>query len=395
MKITKIIIRKLSGTINFDGQFWEERLVRPIDIYKEYEIEQNETNKTGKFLTESIFIEIYTDNDLSGIAGPIDEQQAFIIEKDLSKIILGKNPLAIELLWDQMHRLSVHGRQGITMQAISAIDCALWDIKGKYFNTPIYNLIGGPTRNSIPAYASMLGFNVTDMTLVAERALEYKTKGFDAQKWFFRYGPMSGKEGLKKNIQLVETLRNTLGEDYDIMLDCWQSMDYKYVLDLARNIEPFRPFWLEEVVMPDRIDTYKKIKEKINIPLSGAEHEYTRWGMYRFIEKQALDILQPDIYWAGGLSEVIKIANLASTYDLIIIPHGHSSNVTLHFSLSQIPIHTPYQEYLIKWNFVHQHFLKYPEIPVQGQFGIPRRIGLSMELDQEKIEKEDKVVINN
>ena len=395
MKITKIIIRKLFGTINFDGQFWEERLVRPIDIYKEYEIEQNETKKTAKFLTESIFIEIYTDNDLSGIAGPIDEQQAFIIEKDLSKIILGKNPLAIELLWDQMHRLSVHGRQGITMHAISAIDCALWDIKGKYFNSPIYNLIGGPTRNSIPAYASMLGFNVTDMTLVAERALEYKTKGFDAQKWFFRYGPMSGKEGLKKNIQLVETLRNTLGEDYDIMLDCWQSMDYKYVLDLARNIEPFRPFWLEEVVMPDRIDTYKKIKEKINIPLSGAEHEYTRWGMYRFIEKQALDILQPDIYWAGGLSEVIKIANLASTYDLIIIPHGHSSNATLHFSLSQIPIHTPYQEYLIKWNFVHQHFLKYPEIPVQGQFEIPKRIGLSMELDQEKIEKEDKIVINN
>ena len=273
-------------------------MVRPIDIYKEYEIEQNETKKTGKFLTESIFIEIYTDNDLSGIAGPIDEQQAFIIEKNLSKIILGKDPLAIELLWDQMHRLSVHGRQGITMQAISAIDCALWDIKGKYFNTPVYNLIGGPTRNSIPAYASMLGFSVTDMSLVAERALEYKSKGFNAQKWFFRYGPMSGKEGLKKNIELVETLRNTLGEDYDIMLDCWQSMDYKYVLDLARAIEPFRPFWLEEVVMPDRVDIYKKIKDKVNIPLSGAEHEYTRWGMYRFIEKQALDILQPDIYWA-------------------------------------------------------------------------------------------------
>ena len=395
MKITKIIIRKLFGTINFDGQFWEERLVRPIDIYPEYEIEQGEAKKKGKFLTESIFIEIYTDNDLSGIAGPIDEQQAFIIEKNLSEIILGKDPLAIELLWDQMHRLSVHGRQGITMQAISAIDCALWDIKGKYFNTPIYNLIGGPTRNSIPAYASMLGFNVTDMSLVAERALVYKEKGFDAQKWFFRYGPMSGKEGLKKNIELVETLRNTLGEDYDIMLDCWQSMDYKYVLDLARNIEPFRPFWLEEVVMPDRIDIYKKIKEKINIPLSGAEHEYTRWGMFRFLEKKALDILQPDIHWAGGLSEVMKIASLASTYDLIIIPHGHSSNATLHFSLSQIPIHTPYQEFLIKWNIVHQHFLKYPEIPVQGQFRIPTRAGLSMELDQEKVEKEDKVVINN
>ena len=87
-----------------------------------------------------------------------------------------------------------------------------------------------------------------------------------------------------------------------------------------------------------------------------------------FYEKNALDILQPDIYWAGGLSEVIKIANLASTYDLITIPHGHSSNATLHFSLSQVPIHNPYQEYLIKWNKVHQHFLKTPEKPIKGFF---------------------------
>ena len=113
----------------------------------------------------------------------------------------------------------------------------------------------------------------------------------------------------------------------------------------------------------------------------------------RFIEKKALDFLQPDIYWAGGLSEVLKISNLATTYDLITIPHGHSSNASLHFSLSQVPIHTPYQEFLIKWNKVHQHFLKTPEIPEKGFFSITELNGLGMELDSDKIEKEEKLEI--
>lgn len=392
MKIKKVNIRKLQGSFKSESIFWEDRLVRPIDIYSEYAKEGHENKDFQKgdiVKTSSIFVEIHTDQGLYGTAGPIDDSHADIIEKSLSKIIIGKDALAIELIWDQMHRLSVHGRQGISMMAISAIDCALWDLKGKYYNTPVYKILGGATRKSIPAYASMLGFNVTDMSLVSERAKLYKDKGFTAQKWFFRYGPMAGIDGLNKNVEMVKTIRESVGEDYEIMLDCWQSMDYKYVVQLAKKIEEYRPYWLEETVMPDRVEIYKKIKDKINIPLSGAEHDYTRWGMLRFIEKNALDIYQPDIYWAGGLSEVIKIANLASTYDLITIPHGHSSNATLHFSLSQVPIHTPYQEYLIKWNKIHQHFLKTPEKPIKGYFTETDLVGLGMELDKERIEKEE------
>ena len=396
MKITKLVIRNLSGHFESDGEFWEERLVRPIDIYPEYEIEKHENwslQKNKNVSTNSIFVEIHTDNDMYGTAGPIDSLQADVIEKSLSKIILGKDPLAIELLWDQMHRINVHGRQGITMMAISAIDCALWDLKGKFYETPVFKILGGPTRKEVPAYASMLGFNVTDMGLVKDRSKYFKDQGYTAQKWFFRYGPMSGNEGLKKNIEMVKTLRETLGDSYEIMLDCWQSMDYKYVVQLAKNIEEFRPYWLEETVMNDRVEIYKKIKDKISIPLSGAEHDYTRWGMLRFIEKKALDFLQPDIYWAGGLSEVIKISSLATTYDLIPIPHGHSSNASLHFSLSQVPIHTPYQEFLIKWNKIHQHFLKTPETPDKGKFYETDLVGLGMELDIDKIEKEEKIEI--
>jgi L-alanine-DL-glutamate epimerase-like enolase superfamily enzyme len=288
-----------------------------------------------------------------------------------------------------MHRSQVHGRQGETMMAISAIDCALWDLKGKYFGVPVYVLLGGPTRQKVPAYASMLGFNVTDMGKVKERALEYKKKGYTAQKWFFRYGPMSGYEGLKKNVEMVKAVRETVGDDYDIMLDCWQSMDIGYVLKLIKNIEDYNPAWLEECVMPDRVSSYRKIREKTSIPLSGAEHEYTRWGFKRFIDQEALDILQPDIYWAGGLSETLKIATLGTAADLITIPHGHSTQAGTHFSVTQSPIHTPYQEYLIKWNVIHQHFLKDPVVPIRGNIKIPTIPGMAMDLDPEKIQKEE------
>ena len=111
--------------------------------------------------------------------------------------------------------------------------------KGKILNQPVYKLLGGATVNKIPAYASMLGYNVLDMKLVKARALEYKSKGFKAQKWFFRYGPAKGVEGLKKNIELVKTLRETLGDDYELMFDCWQSMDVPYVLSLIDAIAAF------------------------------------------------------------------------------------------------------------------------------------------------------------
>ena len=194
------------------------------------------------------------------------------------------------------------------MLAISAVDCALWDLKGRWLGQPVFRLLGGPTRDTVPAYASMLGFAVLDMGRVRERAAEYKALGYPAQKWFFRHGPMSGHDGMRKNVELVRTLRETLGDDYDIMLDCWQSFDPIYAVELAERIAEYRPRWLEECVMPDRIDSYRRVKERTQIPLSGAEHEYTRWGFKRFIDAEALDVLQPDIYWAGGLSETLKIA---------------------------------------------------------------------------------------
>jgi L-rhamnonate dehydratase len=395
MKIAKIRFRKLTGTMETNGPFWEERLLRPIDIYPEYRrggrTEGGEQVDDKHLRLVQYFLDIETDEGIVGRAGPVGADAARLVLTQLAPIIVSKDPRAIELLWDQMHRLQVHGRQGDAMIAISAVDCALWDILGLSLNAPAWRLLGGPTRTEIPAYVSMLGYVVEDLGKVRERAMRYKEIGFSAQKWFIRHGPASGHEGMKLNVGMVRTLRESLGDDYDIMIDCWQGLNFDYAVDFASRIEEYRPRWLEECFMPDRIDSYVKLKAKTRIPLSGAEHEYTRWGFKRFVEKDALDILQPDPYWCGGLSETMKIAAYATVHDLITIPHGHSTPLNIHFSAAQSPIHTPYQEYLTKWNDVNQHFLKNPLKPVKGLLQIPNAPGINMELDTAKIEKEEEV----
>ena len=393
MKITNLHLRKLTGTMETDGTFWEDRLARPIDIYPEYRRAPMDTFENQiddrYYRIVAWFVDVETDEGATGTAGPIPEAVAFIIDRQLRPILVGKDPGATELLWDQMHRLLVHGRQGEAMMAVSAVDCALWDLKGRVLDQPVHRLLGGPTRQEVPAYASMLGYAVEDLGLVRERALAAQAQGYTAQKWFFRHGPMGGPEGMRKNIDLVRTLRESLGDDDEIMLDCWQSWDLTYAVRMTERIEEFSPRWLEECAMPDRIDTYRELRQRTSIPLSGAEHEYTRWGFKRFVDAGALDILQPDIYWAGGLSEVMKIAAYATVHDLITIPHGHSTPAGIHFSATQSPIHTPYQEYLVKWNEVHQFFLSSPIRPEGGVISTPETPGMGMNLDPAKIEHEE------
>ncbi len=391
MIINKVSLIKYKGKMQVDGVLWEDRLATPLDIYEQYANSLDATSdfvqsKNGELDIEQIYLVIETENKCTGISGPINENVAFIIAKQLKSILIGKDAFATELIWDQMYRKLVHGRQGDPIWAISFVDCALWDLKGKALNQPVYKLLGGATVNKIPAYASMLGYNVLDMNLVTKRALAYKSKGFTAQKWFFRYGPAKGIEGLKKNIELVKTLRETLGDDYDLMFDCWQSMDVPYILSLAEAIKKYNPKWLEECAMPDRIESYVRIKNKINIPLAGAEHHYTRWGMNQFISQGALDIIQADPHWCGGISEMMKISALCSTHDLILIPHAGAMHSGVHFSFSQSPAHTPLIEYLVKWMPIMQFFVKEPIVPNQGFINVPEKsIGLGVEIDSTKI----------
>ena len=152
MKITNVKLRKVCGVMETEGPLWEERLVMPLDIYPEYR--GRGTHGGGNqiddhhYRVEAVFVQVETDEGLIGIGGPISESQAYIIARSLLGMIKGSDPIATELVWDQMHRAQVHGRQGETMMAISAIDCALWDLKGRWLGQPVYRLLGGPTRSS-------------------------------------------------------------------------------------------------------------------------------------------------------------------------------------------------------------------------------------------------------
>ena len=390
MKITDVRLFQVRGTMEFPGEFWEERLIRPIDIYPEHKSEGPawlEKLEEGKYRMQSIFVEIVTDGGVNGIGGPISMDQAFIIDTEFKRLLIGSDPIAHELIWDKMYRSSVHGRKGPTMMAISAVDCAIWDLKGRWANAPVYRLLGGPTRTEIPAYASMLGFSI-EPDLAAQRAIEVVDAGYGAMKWFFRDGPADGREGMERNIGLVRSIRDAVGDDVDLMLDCWMSWDVPYTVKMSQLLLEYEPRWLEEPVQPDKIESYAEIRRRSDIPISGGEHEYTRWGIKQLLDAQAVDVLQPDIYWCGGITETLKICALASAYDVPVVPHGHSSNATAHLIASQPSSLCPLQEFLLKWNTIHQWFLKTPLTPEGGLVTLPETPGLGMDLDPAKIEEQ-------
>ena len=393
MQISKVRLFKLSGTLEHQGEFWEERLVRPVDIYPEHKAEGAtwlEKVGEGQYRNTAYFVQIETDAGVYGIGGPIPEEQAYIINRQLAPLLIGHDPLAIERLWDRMYRMQVHGRKGVAMMAISAVDCALWDLKGRHFNAPVYTLLGGPTRTTIPAYASALGYSL-DPELVQERAQMMVQQGYQATKWFFRDGPTDGVAGIARNVRLVRTLREAVGPDVDIMLDAWMSWDVPYTIQMAARLEEYQPRWIEEPVLPDKIAQYAEIRRNVRIPISGGEHEYTRWGLKMLMDAGACDVLQPDIYWAGGISEMMKIIAIASAYDLVVIPHGHSTPASAHLIAAWPQTTCPLLEYLVKWNEIHQFFLKNPLQPVNGVVTLPTTPGIGMDLDDAKIETREEV----
>lgn len=385
MKITHVRVFQVEGVVEHEGEFWEERLVRPIDIYPEHKVEVfNEMEKLpgGEYRIVSNFVEIGTDAGVTGIGGPMNLPQAFVVEKTLKPLLLGHDPLAIERLWDRMYRFMVHGRKGVEMMALSVVDCALWDLKGKAFDAPVYRLLGGPTRPEIPAYASMLGYSL-DPELVQERAQEVVRQGYRATKWFFRDGPTDGVAGMHRNLRLAKTLRESVGPDVDIMLDAWMSWSVPYALQMSERLAEYHPRWLEEPVLPDKIAQYAEIRAHSHVPISGGEHEYTRWGHKQLLDARAVDVLQPDVHWTGGISEIMKIITLASAYDIPVIPHGNSAG-TIHVLAAWPETTCPLLEFLVKWNVVGQYFYKRPNVPVNGIMALPTGPGLGVELDPDK-----------
>jgi L-alanine-DL-glutamate epimerase-like enolase superfamily enzyme len=394
IRITDVKTLRVRGPITYEGggEYWEERLVQPIDIYPDYKGAIPWDEATGSHAkvspnqveVEGSWLEIETDSGLKGIVNWIPPAVAYICRNVLKPILVGQDPVAVEKIWDQLYRTQVHGRKCDTMLAISAVDCAIWDIIGKMRDEPVYRLLGGPVKEKIRAYASCLGWSLKP-ELVVKRAQMYLDQGYTAMKWFFRHGPSDGVKGEKENIRLVKTLRDAVGYDVDIMLDCWMSWNVKYTIKMARKLARYEPTWLEEPVMGDMIDEMEYITRNVDIPISGAEHEYTRWGFSQLVKRRALDVIQPDVSWAGGISETKKICTISSTAGIPVIPHSGNAPIAQHIWFSQNVEVVPLAEYLVKWNPWIQAHNKQVLQPVKGYIYPTKKPGLGIELDEEKI----------
>lgn len=384
MKITDILLYEVSA--RRDPQPARELQSLPLHIYPDVE-HPDPPNKPTPGSISAMYVEVQCDGGFAGIFGPIDRHQAFVICNDLRGFLIGRDALATEYLYDLMIRLNRHGRSGLFMTGVSAVDCALWDLKGKAWKQPIYRILGGPTRASARAYASMLGFSI-EPGEAARRAREYQAKGYQAQKWFFRYGPAAGAAGMAKNVALAQAVREAVGPDYMLMFDAFMSWNVDYATKILPRLEAVDPTWMEEPIPPERVAEFAKLKALSRVPIATGEHVYSRWQSKELLVNGAIDYLQNDPDWTGGITELVKICALASAFEVPVVAHGHSLLSALHVAGSQSPAVVPMVEYLVNHQPNKQFFHKTRYAPVNGSISLPQAPGLGIELDDAKIEKQ-------
>lgn len=389
MKISDVLLFEVHGSWNGPTFPPGNRQAQQLDLYTEFNQSRNESAQLPQRV-RAIYVEILTDSELSGLFGPIELSQATIIKQTLGPFLLGRDPLATELLLDQMLRLHRHGRSGMFMTAVSVLDCALWDLKGKAWNQPVYRLLGGPTRAAVPAYASLLGFS-TEPEAAAELASSYKAQGYTAQKWFFRYGPGDGSAGFERNLAMAGAVRTAVGPHYRLMFDAYMGWDLPYAIEMVRALAPLRPTWMEEPVPPERVGTLRQIRQAASVPIATGEHVYTRWQIKELLVGEAVDVIQADPDWTGGISELVKICALGSAFDVPVIAHGHSLLPALHVAGAQSPQTVPMVEYLVRYQEQKQFFHAPIYRPVNGSVALPELPGLGLVLDEGKIEGRNEV----
>jgi L-rhamnonate dehydratase len=261
---------------------------------------------------------------------------AAVVDDHLGPLLVGENCLAVERCWDMMFRASKpYGTAGIASCAMSGIDLALWDLAGKVLGKPVYELLGGPARDSIFTYATG---NDVDWFLEC---------GFGAVKLACPYGPADGLDGLRKNEDLVAGTRDLCGDDVEIMLDCYMAFDVEYTVRLAETLRPYRLKWIEEFLLPEDLEGHIEVRERIPWQtLAGGEHLFTAHPFRQLIEHRALDILQPDIFWVGGLTVCRQICHLADAAGRTVILHGGGMNqYGLHLTAAMPNM--PWAEYFV------------------------------------------------
>ncbi len=290
-----------------------------------------------------LIVEIFTDAGLVGIGNaalsPLVTKQ--VIDSYLAPLLVGQDPWDTEFLWQQMYRKTMaFGRKGIGMVAISAVDIALWDILGKSAKQPVYRLLGGKTKQRIPVYASRLYSG--DLRELAAEAKRYRDEGYRAMKLRFGWGPMDGAAGMQRNVELVRTVRETVGAEVDVMADAYMGWTLDYAKRMLPLLEPFHLRWLEEPVIPDDIHGYAELKACGRIPIAGGEHEFTLYGFRELLAARALDYIQFDTNRVGGISQARKIAALAEAHSVPVIPHAGQMH---NYHIVMASLNSPMAEY--------------------------------------------------
>src|ERR1700690_1232206 len=290
-----------------------------------------------------LIVEIFTDSGLVGIGNAALSPQVTkqVIDLYLKPLLIGRDPWDIEFLWQNMYRKTMaFGRRGFGMVAISAVDIALWDILGKSAKQPVYRLLGGRTKPRIPVYASRL-YSVELNELAAE-AKRYKAEGYKAMKLRFGWGPTDGAAGMQRNVNLVRTVRETVGDGIDVMADAYMGWTLDYAKRMLPLLEPFNLRWLEEPVIPDDVRGYAELKSYGRVPIAGGEHEFTSYGVRDMLEARAVDYLQVDTNRVGGITQARKIAALAEAHSVPVIPHAGQMH---NYHVVMASLNSPMAEY--------------------------------------------------
>lgn len=334
-------------------------------------------------------VKIVTDEGIYGWGegyGPADIIQSGI--ELLQPILIGSNPMENESLWFEMYRKTLDfARRSVLCAAISALDIALWDIKGKALNLPISVLLGGQYRKKVVPYATGLYFS-KKRTLendLVEEAQSYVELGFKALK-------MKVGLSIKEDVQHVKNVRAAIGPDIQLMVDSNHAYSLREALELARKIEPYDITWFEEPVSPEFYDQYAQLREKTSIPIAGGECEYLRYGFLQLLQNKSVDIAQIELCSSGGLTEAKRIASLASSFGVEVIPHvwgtGIGFHAALHFiaNLEPLPGRLLPPEVFIEYDRTENAIrdrLTYPFVKMdQGYIDIPQTPGLGVDVDE-------------
>jgi L-rhamnonate dehydratase len=365
------------------------------------------------------YLEITSESGLRGYAGPLLKEQVAAFPANLRELLAGRDAadpekVSFATLWAACHpgkalesyaegkdpltgatvwgvkRTTRQTETGWVITALSAMDLALWDLRGKAAGRPVWRLLRAK-RQRLSAYASMLGYSVKPSE-ARKVAREFFDQGFKRQKWFFMSGPSDGAEGLKQNIELVRAVREELGAEAMLMFDgiqyVWKSADLDYAIALAKGILRYKPHWLEEPLRPDDLEGYTRLKGETGIALAAGEHWYTRWNVKPFLDRGIVSFVQSDPEWCGGISEWLKICELVRGYPGVqVIPHGHHVLGASTCVASQPESLCPMLEYLIRSRTQFQHCQTRPLVAEAGTFAMAEEPGLGPSLDEARMER--------